>query len=321
MVPLRRLISSVLMFSLLPSVFHGPLRQVARADETTDEQTGLQFRLSQGREQPEFRSTTKLATTTELSQSETENVVRRLPPMPIDPSGVQEFALRERSLLPPRTGNTIETAFPAPAAAPNESTTSGPLEVVRYSPEGAVPIAPELSVTFSQPMIALTSQAEAATNVPVKLTPQPPGKWRWLGTKTVIFDPQERFPMATTYVVTVPAGTRAANGSTLAAEKSWSFTTPPLTVKSSYPSSKENQPRDALMFIEFDQRIDAGAVLPAIRVTNGGRVFKTRLATSDEVKQEISRDRDGTAPLRQAVDGRWLAETFGRRKSDRVRVE
>ena len=52
MVPLRRLISSVLMFSLLPSVFHGPLAHAAKADETTDKPNGLQFRLSHGVELP-----------------------------------------------------------------------------------------------------------------------------------------------------------------------------------------------------------------------------------------------------------------------------
>jgi hypothetical protein len=152
--------------------------------------------------------------------------------------------------------------------------TAGPLEVVRYSPEGRVPIAPELSITFSQPMVQLTSQEEAATNVPVKLTPQPPGKWRWLGTKTLIFESQDRLPMATTFVVTVPTGTRAVNGSKLATEKSWSFTTPPLTVKAAYPSNEGTYARDTLMFMEFDQRIDHAAVLPAVRVTSGGRVLK-----------------------------------------------
>ncbi len=305
MVPLRRLISSVLMVSLFPSVFHGPPGRVAKANETTDQKTGLQFRLSQGREQPEARPATKVATASELSQSETDNVLRRLPPLPVDPIDAREFALRDRSVPLPRTGNIIETSFPASAAAATETVTSGPLEVVRYSPEGGVPIAPELSITFSQPMVALTSQEEAATNVPVKLHPQPPGKWRWLGTKTLIFHPQSRFPMATTYVVTVPAGTRAANGGTLTTEKSWSFTTPPLTVKASYPSKYIKQPRDALMFMEFDQRIDPAAVLPAIRVSSGGRILKMRLATTDEVKQEISRN--ATAPLSKAVNDRWLA--------------
>jgi len=52
----------------------------------------------------------------------------------------------------------------------------GPLEVVRQSPEGDVPIAPNLSVTFSQPMLAVSSQEEAAENVPVKLSPQTAGQ-------------------------------------------------------------------------------------------------------------------------------------------------
>ena len=318
MLPLKRLVSSVVMFSLLATCLHGPLCQVGRANtrsltkrsvdvpETKDE-SGLQFRLSERVDRSETKPARKLASATELSQSEAENILTRLPPMKIDPSDAQEFALRDRSLAPPRTGRTIETSFPASAATVPETVTAGPLEVVRYSPEGPVPVAPELSITFSQPMIALTSQNEAATNVPVKLNPQPPGRWRWLGTKTLIFQPHERFPMATTYVVRVPAGTRAASGSTLVSEKSWGFTTPPLSVKTSYPSKDSSQPRDALMFIEFDQRIDPAAVLSAIRVTAANRILKTRLATSDEVKQAISRDPEGTSPLRDAVKGRWLA--------------
>ena len=89
MVPLRSLISSVLMFSLL---FHGPLRQVA----ATDDEKGLQFRLSNGVERP---SPKKPTTASELSQTETENILKRLPPMKVDPSGVQEFALREGPVL------------------------------------------------------------------------------------------------------------------------------------------------------------------------------------------------------------------------------
>lgn len=310
MIPLRRLISSVLMFSLLMSLLHGPLRVVGQADvqnvdEPTSEETGLQFRLSDGAKQPETRPATKPATASELSASEIENVLNRLPPMSVEPS--EEFALRENSLPPPRTGKTIEIAFPAAGTVVKEAVASGPLHVVRYAPEGSVPLVPELSITFSQTMTALSSQEDAAANVPVRLNPQPPGKWRWLGTKTLVFKPDGRFPMATTYVVTVPAGTRAANGSELTSEKSWSFTTPPPSVKATFPSSDNPQPRDALMFIEFDQRIDPVEVLRAIKVTNGSRTFNTRLATPDEVKQAIGRDQNGTARLQGAVNGRWLA--------------
>ena len=43
---------------------------------------------------------------------------------------------------------------------------------------------------------------------PVKLTPTPKGRWRWIGTRTILFDPDVRFPQATTYKVEIPAGTK-----------------------------------------------------------------------------------------------------------------
>jgi hypothetical protein len=64
MVPLRRLISAVLMFSMLATASHGP-RQIAAKNgnfnvpETTTEENGLQFRLSHGVDVPESRPATK----------------------------------------------------------------------------------------------------------------------------------------------------------------------------------------------------------------------------------------------------------------------
>ena len=57
MLPLRSLTSSLLIFSLLATLFHGPLRVAGMTShdntDTTDEETGLQFRLSHGVPQPE----------------------------------------------------------------------------------------------------------------------------------------------------------------------------------------------------------------------------------------------------------------------------
>src|SRR5262245_15116802 len=119
---LRALISAVLIFSLFPTAF-------ADAD-------GLQFRLSEGVAHSEAKPPVALAPAVELSQSDTENVLKRMPPMRVDANGVQEFALRPGSLPPPRTGNTVAAAFPAATTRANEPVTAGPLEVVRYSPEG-----------------------------------------------------------------------------------------------------------------------------------------------------------------------------------------
>src|SRR6185369_16321197 len=116
--------------------------------------------------------------------------------------------------------------------------------------------APQLTITFSRPMVALTSQEEAAANVPVQLSPQPPGKWRWLGPRTLTFEPSGRFPMATRYSVIVHAGIKSVAGGTLNEPRSWTFTTPPPTIVQRDPGKEQTQPRNTLMFIAFDQRID-----------------------------------------------------------------
>ena len=124
-----------------------------------------------------MRPATNLAPATSLSNVETEAVLKRLPQIKSETSDETEFALRMQSLPPPRTGVTVMQPFPAAnEVAPPDSTTAETLEVVRYSPEGEVPIAPNLSVTFSQPMVAITSQEEAAKYVPVKLAPEP--RWK-----------------------------------------------------------------------------------------------------------------------------------------------
>src|SRR5712692_8947493 len=288
-------------FDFLSSIFSAK-STTSSDDEGADKEEGLRFRLSEAPGQPEARPVSKVAKATMLSDPETQAIINRLPPIKAEPSDEAEFALREKSLPPPRTG-TILQPFPAPneIAGPDKKAT-GPLEVVRYSPEGDVPIAPNLSVTFSEAMVAVSSQEEAAENVPVRLSPQPPGKWHWIGTKTLLFEPDVRFPMATQYSVNVPAGTKSANGGTLGSAKTWTFTTPPPTVKDFYPAKASVQRRNVLMFAEFDQRIDPAAVLRHIRIEAGNARIPARLATAEE----IAKDDDVRQLAQRAEKDRWL---------------
>lgn len=305
-------LKSIVTYLLLLSISLSPLARARLVyaspnaqDETADKnRKGLRFRLSEGAEQSERPVALPTPATTKISDSEVESILKRLPPVKAEAQDEQDFALRDRSLPPPRTGKTISVSFPPPAEKPQpEAAAAGPLEVLRFAPEGEVSLAPQLSVTFSQPMVAVTSQEEAAEVVPVRLTPQPPGRWRWVGTKTLLFVPEGRFPMATEYSVTVPAGTRAAQGGgALAGAKTWTFATPPPQVKSTYPQGNSVR-RDQLMFVEFDQRIDPAAVLRTIRVMGGGAALTPRLATPEEVA--------GDETVRKLADnaekGRWLA--------------
>ncbi|MDT4953339.1 MAG: alpha-2-macroglobulin [Acidobacteriota bacterium] len=310
-----------LSLSLILFIFLGSIPQISavpasspRAGDATAQEdnssgdatkSGLQFRLSEGADQPERQPANNTAPTSRLSESEVQNVLKRLPPVKAEAGDEQEFALRERSLPPPRTGKTINVSFPSSEAQPTPATASGPLEVSRFSPEGDVPLAPQLSITFSQPMVAVTSNDDlAAQDVPVKLTPQPAGKWRWVGTKTLLFVPDGRFPMATQYSASVVAGTKSANGGALAANKTWTFSTPPPSVKASYPYSGTPTARDTLMFVEFDQRIDPAAALNTIKVTAMGSStqLKIRLAT----QEEIAADKSISQLVKDADKGRWL---------------
>jgi uncharacterized protein YfaS (alpha-2-macroglobulin family) len=305
---IARLLLLTIIFTALPAI---PGNTVAGQDknETADESSndGLRFRLSEGSGGIEKTKSNTLAPATRLSDTETKTLLARLPNVRPEAGDIQEFKLRERSLPPPRAGKTIQAAFATPTYGdpPTIPRTTAPLEVLRHTPQGDVVLAPGVSVTFSQPMVAVASQEETAASVPVTLTPQPPGKWRWLGTQTLFFQPEMeggRLPMATNYTVTIPAGTRSALGNALSQTGTFTFATLPLTIKSSYPSGK-SQPRDALMFLEFDQRINAKRVLENIKVQPQSSGLRLRLATEEEIAgNESVRDL-----VKQSQKGRWLA--------------
>ncbi len=278
-------------------------RNVRRPDNPN---TGLQFRLSEGKDEskPQTPSRMTAPPSEAISDEAAQNLLKRLPPIKSDADDEKEFALRDRSLPAPRTGQTISESFPpsGTAGAPDQAA-SGPLEVVRFMPEGDVPMAPHLSVTFSQPMVAVTSNQDlAAAEVPVKLTPQPQGKWRWIGTKTLLFEPSGRFPMATSYTVEIPAGTKSATGGALAASKRWTFATPPLQIKTKSPTNGPHS-RNPVFFIEFDQRVNADALLSRISVEAANRKASLRLATVEEIEANENARRMKSA----AIAGNWIA--------------
>jgi uncharacterized protein YfaS (alpha-2-macroglobulin family) len=310
---MKKLIVSTIVFGIYLNLFSPVIltvnaqktsQQIVRKDMNQVLPVGLQFRLSEGEEGAEKREKQSLAEFKPLSENETNGLLRRLPNIRTEPDDRQEFNKRLGTLPAPKTGNRIPVKFPAPEQispdVTNQSKTS--LEVLRFSPEGEVNLAPDLSVTFSQPMVAVTSQEEAAKYVPVELTPQVEGQWRWLGTKTLIFDPTKRFPMATKFTARIPAETKSATGQTLTKDVTWTFTTPPPKVEQMIPAGQTTR-RDALMFISFDQEINAEAVLKTIKVTGGGKTLPVRLAT----QEEIDKDDSIAYYVKTAQPRRWLA--------------
>ena len=269
--------------------------------------TPLSIRLSEGRSQPQDVIPFPLATGTALSDEEIERILARMEGLTAEPGDSVDFRLPEQSLPPPLTGETIEETFPLQGSLQPEPVETGRLEVLRFAPEGEIPIAPFVNVTFNQPMVPLTTLEDlAAGDVPVQIEPALPGTWRWLGTKTLTFQYDstliDRLPMATEYQVTVPAGTLSATGNELAETVNFTFSTPPPTLTRYYPSSSP-QPLEPIFFIAFNQRIDPEAVLATIDMKAGNQSIGMRLATEEEIKLDIA----VSQMIENAGEARWLA--------------
>ncbi|MDQ6658062.1 MAG: hypothetical protein M3Z00_07540 [Actinomycetota bacterium] len=220
-------------------------------------------------------------------------IIHRLPPFKSDDRLTESFRWPAQTTPAPAAGKKVPIVFPDQGrdnpAAPGTPAPSptGPLTVLRMQPMGAVTIAPFISITFNQPMVAVTTIGQlASTKVPVTISPQLRGSWQWIGTSTVRFVADstdvDRLPMATKYTVTVPAGTKSASGSTLGRTAIFSFSTPPPSVKHFEPTGKSMK-LDPIFVAVFDQKVSQRSVLEKVTVTAGGRSQPFRLATGAEL--------------------------------------
>ncbi len=242
-----------------------------------------------------------------LDDATVASIIERLPEWVQPPDDRQEFNRPADSLPPPRAGETIDVPFPAGTDVPPPTVDSGPLEVLRFQPEGEVDIAPFISITFNQPMVPLATLDQLdAQDVPVTITPALDGRWQWIGTKTLRFEYEsdlfDRLPMATSYRVEIPAGTTSETGGRLGSTVAWEFSTPPPQVVSFQPEG-DSLPLEPVFLAVFDQRIDPNAALASISLSADGIDRRLRLAT----EAEIEADEQIGKLVDTLLDERWFA--------------
>ena len=243
-----------------------------------------------------------------LSADEIRQVTNRLPTWDVTVAGdSSEFNRPAETLKPPRVGDTINNPFVTAVELANPEEAVGPLEVLRVQPQGEVEIAPFVSITFNQAMVPLTTVAQIdAANVPVRLSPELPGRWQWIGTRTLRFehDPQssDRLPMSTSYVVEIPAGTKSLAGSELAETVQFEFQTPAASLAALIPRH-ESIDLQQLFVATFNQRVNPTEVLKQIALEVAGEQYPVRLAT----ETEVAADAKALLHTQQAVEGTWVA--------------
>lgn len=132
----------------------------------------------------------------------------------------QEFFKREASFKVPKTSKIINTPFPPSQEDRKEDLDidieqltklakheAGPLIIERYSPNQTQinHRLANISITFNQPMISVSSLDEIKNieEFGISLTPKLEGRWTWIGTKTVQFEPKHRLSYSTKYTLEV----------------------------------------------------------------------------------------------------------------------
>jgi hypothetical protein len=194
-----------------------------------------------------------------------------LPPLKVNPfAGLdpvgettkQTFNFRPGPKPPPTTTRVETMKFPAAQIEAEQRKKAAPanpgaLKVLRTQPKGKEELVGAVTVDFNQPMVPIASLAELrAQSVPLRITPRPAGRFRWLGTQTVAFEPEGRMPYATHYVATIPAGTRSALGGVLEKEVRFEFWTPRPALTKALPHRYSNQARpDTALALEFNQPV------------------------------------------------------------------
>src|SRR5439155_602194 len=218
----------------------------------------------------------KIANAAVLSDAETQAILNRLPQIKSEPNDEAQFALREKSLPPPRTGAIVMQVFPAPdeMAAPGQPT-AGPLEVLRYLPEGDVPMFVEFDQRIDPQAVLKHIKLRAGTNQisirpatkeeldadeNVKELAKNAGKDRWLAFRAIDAKGETKLalPADSAINVSIGPGTPSAEGP-LKTEKEQLLTFRAYgelrMVKSQCGNNQSCGPADP-WFIQFSNNLD-----------------------------------------------------------------
>jgi uncharacterized protein YfaS (alpha-2-macroglobulin family) len=144
---------------------------------------------------------------------------------------------------------------PASTLAPRvESGPSRALSVAFAGPQGEAELGSTINLVFDRPLRALDGEVPPPA---LQLEPSVPGRWQWVGARGVTFVPDgPRLPAATAFHVSIPAGTRAQDGTTLPAPFEFRFETPPPQVLATAPEAgASGEEPDTRIALTFDQPV------------------------------------------------------------------
>ncbi len=174
------------------------------------------------------------------------------------------------------------------------ATATGPLTVTRISHSGAVDDLKRLTISFSQPMIELSTVSQTNsidTKQFASITPEPKGAWQWAGSQTLIFTPDgPGFPKATKYTVTVPASANSISGSKIDKSYRYDISLPAVKIAKFHPTETSLENQKPLLIALFNQNIDREKVLAKTHLLVGKRNIPIQIVSGAEYGNRLKQE-------------------------------
>ncbi|MEA3485793.1 MAG: hypothetical protein U9R03_03695, partial [Candidatus Aerophobetes bacterium] len=179
------------------------------------------------------------------------------------------------------------------------------VKILSVAPRGPTESIGETSaiiVSFNQPMVSLQKLPEGEGTGPLLIRPRVSGKYRWMGTRTLVFLPEKgRLPYGTNFTVTVPRGISSISGEVLKEDFSWSLETPRPKLIHHWPKDKAKWINlNEVIILQFNQKISLEEARDFLELTGRGPQgtkvflpFNLRYLTQQEINEQNLRAREG----------------------------
>lgn len=165
--------------------------------------------------------------------------------------------------------------------------TGGPLSISRITPEGEdVPPGKQIVIEFNRPVVAVGRMERSHDEVPVSITPALNCQWRWITTRTLAcnLDDKDRMQPSTGYKMVVQPGLKTIDGVTIEAAHEHEFVTRRAEVRDS-GLRYWNSPVRPVYRVYWDQAVGQDSVQKHVFfATTDGKRFEIK-ASADKRKR------------------------------------
>ena len=140
------------------------------------------------------------------------------------------------------------------------------IEAIFPAANSETPEDSEITIVFNRPMVPLTTLTEQEkTAIPITITPETPGTFKWISTRNLQFIPETTLLPSSNYTVEIRAGFFSLDGLAIA-PVTHTFITRPLRYE--FLSKGQIGYRSPII-VDFNQPVDLGETRRQIRVITG----------------------------------------------------